>query len=457
MSATARNIVLVDLRYPYGKSKVFMNGSLCNAAAVLTAAGHKVKIIDFNLDTFEGARDAFEKADLVGVSLIGGPYIPESIGLIKRLKDLFPALPVMLGGQVIERLSDTEFATIYGTTAIQIRTKSDLAEVLSRDPAIFPDWFQVSLIPVWEGMGDARLKQYLESEFTLVVSQGCIFRCLYCAARKGEKEQHGDISVFEQDMKFLANKAASFDIQELSCYASSLDFFQNPLVVKDHLEILAKVSRKTGVKFRVRCLSCVSSFVRAERMVPDLQVILQEAGLYCIGFGVDGTKEIWAAQNKKHNDEDDVPLCLALCHKMGLRTEILIVMGYPQDNLRTLLKLLANTFRYILTWPKTVDIRPYLDKETVPGNAGWKTGNGRVRAILAKPSLFYNLDFAACASKLTDPVRSHRWMVNFFYLMILALYKLIGRCPNNPLFPQGTGGLGSKIARLANRLMPFDR
>ncbi|OGE77781.1 MAG: hypothetical protein A2751_01865 [Candidatus Doudnabacteria bacterium RIFCSPHIGHO2_01_FULL_46_14] len=451
------NIVLVTLRYPYGKSQTFMNGSLCSAASVLVAAGHKVEVIDLNLDDEDQLQDKFAATDFIGVSLVGAPFIPSSLEFIDRMKRLVPKTPILLGGQVIERLSEREFAAIYGERAVQVKNKTDLAKALGCSPSDLPEWSEAPMLPVWQTMGDKRLRQYLSTEFTLVISQGCVFQCVFCAARKAMKEQHVHISIFESDMHYLAAKAFEFGISELSCYTSSLDFFQNPFTVKQHLEILAKITRDTGIRFKVRCLSCVSSFLRAERAVPGLETILRNAGLYCIGFGVDGTEEIWKVQKKTHNAEDDVPMCLATCHKMGIRTEILIVMGYQEDNLATLSKLFLNTLRYVFTWPKGVDIRPYLNKEVVPGNEGWNRGNGRIAKLLANPSLFYNLDFAACASRLTHPRVGHRHMVNVFYLAIIAVFKLIGRCPNNPLFPQGGKGLGPTLAKLANRLMPFDR
>lgn len=463
-----KNIVLVDLPYPYGKKKVYMNGSLMALAAQLRAAGHSVKTFDHNQDNPPGTEEylVWEWAEVIGITVIGAPYIPSAIKFAERYstarnmqKPDRPLKPLMIGGQVIANLDSRQFSKLFGDHPIQIGSDRHLRYVVSSSApdGEMPSAFESPIRPVWEEMDTELLRQYLSKEITLVFSQGCTYQCVYCGAAKGQKEQFVSLKVFKTDMLFLARKAKEFGLTKLEAYASSLDFFQNPELVARYLEVLAQVQQEvSGVEFRIRCLSCVKSFLRAYRKIDNLGQLIRRAGLWCVGFGVDGADEaVWKSQHKTHNELSEVVLCLDICQQMGIRSEVLTVTGFAQDTFTSLCKNVRNSIRYVLRWKNTV-MRPYLAKPFIPGNDDWAT-DSRVQRTTDNPSLFYNLDFCAVASPLTHPSRAHRWLSNAAYLAIIFLLRPFGRCATSPLLPQGQGGLYGKLAKLINRYMPFDR
>ncbi len=453
-TSSLKNIVLIDLQYPYGKNHVYMNGSLCAIAASLMAMGHWVKILDFNIDDSDDSKilQQILDADLVGISVIGSPFIPSAIEFSNR----FSSKVTLIGGQVIAKLQREQFEQLFkGTRATQVISTADLAIALGCSPQVIPDSFSSPLTPVWQSMGKQRLKEYLSHEFALLVSQGCAYDCVFCGAKKREREQFVNLEIFTKDMLFIVNSAKEFGLTKIEAYASSLDFFQNPERVTKYLEVLAKIRKQTGVDFKVRCLSCVKSFVRAYRKVDNLGALLNLAGLWCIGFGVDGTdEEVWKSQNKTHNDLNEVNFCLDICQSAGVRSEVLMVMGFAKDTAHSLWKNLRSSLRYVYRWKKVV-LRPYLAKPFIPGNDEWLT-DPRVQQVIKNPDLFFNLDFCALGSRLTHPRRIHRWICNLAYLAIIALLTPTGHCTTSPLFPQGSGSLKG-LRRLVNRLMPFDR
>lgn len=458
-TTAGKKIVMLDLMYPYGKQKVYLNGSLITVAAQLIAMGHQVQIVDLNIDnlTDKPIRDKFRSADLIGVSIIGSPYIPSAIEFAREMKKLAPAT-VLVGGQVIENLSQPQFDALFsGTNAVWTANDRDLAKALGCKAEEIPNAYNVSLVPVFETMGPERMAVYLRREMTLVLAQGCVFNCAFCAARKNQAEVHRGLESFATDLHFLAKSAKNAGLEQIEFYASSLDFFQNPMTVAEHLKILATVQEEEKISIRVRCLACMGSFLRASEAIPDFGQLLKSAGLWCVGFGVDGTDSaVWKAENKRHNKIHDVPRCLALCVEIGVRPEILMVMGFPEDTLRTVSKTVWYALRYVTRWPNAV-LRPYLAKPFIPGNRGWSDSEPRIKAIAQTPSLFYNLDFCAMGSRFTHPRWWHRWMSNLSYLLIIGILAPIGRCATSPLLPQGNGGLPGRLAKIINRLMPFDR
>ena len=358
-----------------------------------------------------------------------------------------------MGGQVIEAMERSQFDRLFsGTNA---KRAENLAEVLGCDA--IPNAYSVPFAPVYRAMGDDRLKIYMEREMTMVLAQGCALRCKFCAARKITTEFFRDIDVFSNDLEYMVAKAKVFGIDQLEFYTSSLDFFQSSQVLHQYLEAIAQIQEESGVVIKIRCLATMTFFLKAHKEIEGLDELLDRAGVWCIGFGVDGAdEEVWEAQKKRQNKLNEVVECLDLCKDMGVRAEILMVTGFPEDTPTTLFKNVRNSWRYAARWPNTY-LRPYLAKQAVPGNDEWKIGNGITKACLENPDLFYNLDFCAMGSRLTHPRTWHRWTSNAAYLAIILPLAPFGRSCTSPLFPQGIGGILGKLAKLINRIMPFDR
>ena len=450
-----RRVVLIDLRYPYGKKKVYMSGSLLTIAAQLMAAGHTVDVIDFNIDNLSDDRvqKLLARANVIGVSVVGCPYFPQLIEFCQHAAENYPNAQVVLGGQVIRGLSPQEFGRIFGKRAVQVASEEECARVFG----LLPNAFEVPFQPVWEHMGDERLRRYLTREFALVLSQGCVFNCHFCAARKNEREQHRVLNLFRQDMEFLRDKAKAFGLTRLECYASALDFFQNPESVAQYMRVLSEVLGGSGVELRMRALSCMNTFLKASRTIPNFAELVRDSGLWCVGFGIDGPDEsVWKTQNKTQNHTSDVVQCLDFCGRLGLRTEVLMIMAYPVNGIRDLWATVRNSYRYARRWPKVV-LRPYLAKVLLPGNLGWDTRPSDVEKLIRDPEKFFNLDLCAFGSPITHPRRWQRWLANASYLAVILGLGPFGKCATSPLLPQGVGGVLGWLAKIVNRYMPFDR
>ncbi len=466
-------IALINPQYPFDKNRIFLGGAIVSVAARLMAMGHTVGLVDLNLEhiskysdesktwDFTGLRK-MEKADVIGIALTGSSDIPGALSLAQRLQHVFENVPIMIGGQIIEHLEPDQFCRVFGTYPKQIRDDHDLARVLGCAATDIPKADEVSYTPVYREMGEERLVTYLRAEMALVISQGCHFHCHFCAAQKGIPERFRNPRVFEADLGYLAEVGARHGVQSLTFYATNLDFFQNPQTLRLYLEAVARVWRGYAMPIRIRCLSRFDSFLSAARELPHLQEMLGQSGVRCIGFGADGADPaIWKAQGKG-NKISDMLQSLVLCKKWDIGAELLMVLGFPEDTARTLLKAVIASWISVLRWRHVV-IRPYLAKEVVPGNDGWKRKPAIAEHITAQPRLFYNLDFCAIGSAITHPRPLHRWLCNAAYLLIYGSLAPFGKCLTSPLLPQGEEGWGyesphyGRFARWVNRQMSFDK
>lgn len=453
--ARPKRIRLIQPSYPYGKKQTYLGGTLVTVASQLEAIGYEVEILDMNINEFYSLE--LERGQFIGITILGAPYIPKVIVYAEVLKR--QGHTVLIGGQGIEGFSNEQFKSLFGETAIQITNDNDLLSALGEKDNTLPHTYDVSLINVLSKIDKRLLKHYLSHEMTMVMSQGCHFKCAFCAARKSRVEQFKSIVCFGKDMRFLAQSAKDFEISELNFYATSLDFFQNPKTVFKYLELLRTIQQETGVKFKIRCLSCTPSFINAVHLigVENFKHLMVSSGLWCVGLGIDGgDPTIWKAQKKNQNSISKNKDSLDLAREVGIRAEILMIMGFPQDNIKTLFKCVRDSIRYAWHWPNTM-LRPYLAKEFVPGNDSWKSGGPIVNSFISDPKKFYNLDFCAVGSKTTHPRFWHRMWSNASYLTIIGILTPFGRCVTSPLLPQGNDGWYGKFAKWFNKIVPFDR
>ncbi len=451
-------IVLVNPRYL--RDNIYLNNSISAVAAMLMHAGRAVKVIDLNMDRLEDrlTRSILSDAEAIGISLPGPCFFPVVIELLGWIGIIAPGVPILLGGAVIEKLKPEQFTKIFGASGriVQIRSSADLARTLGIRFRSLPDPLALPFHPVWKNMGDVRMAAYIGHEMALIISQGCHFRCDFCAALKGRRETFRGEACFESDLRYLVDLAERSGVVTLNFYASNLDFFQNPKSVIRYLDILAQVRSQARVDIRLRCLACLSSFLKACETFPDLESRLRKAGLWCIGFGVDGSEEaVWRAEHKAHNTISHFVAAFDRCAEMGIRPELLMVVGFPEDTLKTLAKSVALSLRALVRWPDVM-LRPYLAKPFIPGNNLWEDEVPGVGEACERPGLFYNLDYTALGSRLTHPRRSHRWASNLAYLSLFAC-QAAGKSSTTPLLPQGERGVYGWLARIINPHLPLDR
>lgn len=451
-----KRFVIIDMQYYLGCSRVWMNGSVVGIAAVLMAMGCEVDIVDFNIDHWDDERvqALLSHADYVGISLVGAPYIPGAIALAKRLNAAFPNKPIILGGKVIEKLEPYQFKLLFtGTLAVQYRTPIDLATLLDGEASRVPGVFSVPFVPVWERMGNERLRQYLSVETTLVNAQGCVYACEQCGADRNQKQVWPSGEQFYENLIYLARKAQEFSLQELRFYMSDLDATQVKEKLITQLEVIARVRAETGVDIRVRCLACTKTFVRLVHSYPEFAGLCHRAGMERFGFGIDGTRLTWKEISKPHNDEVEIAEVLGYCQQNDLQAEALLVVGSRAESLASLLQLHYDAIRYAFRYG--ADIRPHLYKP-IPGGDEWGEQGSLIQYVLESPILFHNLDFTACASVLTHPIWYQRWAANAAFVLLVIGYNLLGKTTNSLLLATSKGGFLSRFANVINQYLPAD-
>ncbi len=129
-----------------------------------------------------------------------------------------------------------------------------------------------------------------------------------------------------------------------------------------------------------------------------------DAGLWSIGFGVDGTsKEIWKSIKKSFNS---LPECIEAIRltreEFGITPEVFMIVGHGADTPETL----HDDVNFALDMQEKFGAppRPYVAK-IAPGSPDWKKTENQEYAeyLISHPEYFQALEYGALPSTITHP------------------------------------------------------
>lgn len=411
----------------HGKGNIYLPTSLLMAASRLMKAGVEPDIQDGNLRPLD-----IQNSDL-GLSLVGAPYIPIAIEIKKMVQAaLGDNARFFLGGQVVSGLSKDQFARLFGKNAYDGNSDQVLAAELRFDSRTLPVPEETSLIPAYEKISDEDFHEYLSHEFCLYLSQGCKYSCSFCAAKRTSrdplngkinrvKECYRSLPLIEEELKYLVDRAKRLNINSFEIYLSNLDLFQTPQKLKRFAEIVSNIKKENpGFKISLRGLSTTKAFMQTYHHDQSVIRAMKDAGLWSIGFGVDGiSKIVWRQIKKGHNQKDECIDAIRITRReFNIMPEVFMVVGHGSDTPQTMLddvEFLLDMSEHFQAPP-----RPYVAKNLIPGNSGWADPANReaVEEFIHHPEYFRMLDYAALPSPLTHPDPQMRAQIEKAYRMM---------------------------------------
>lgn len=407
-----------------------MPTSLLAAASIFIHSGINVQIVDENIE------EAQIDTCLIGLNLLGAPYLPEAKKIQERIEqNMSYEYKFLLGGQIINGLKESEFRHLFSKNTINGNSYPELSRVFNKSEKDFKRIETLSLIPSYELLNDEHMKIYLSTEFSFYLSQGCKHSCSFCSAHrsvmnkeiglvKRVKEVYRDISIAIKDFEYLLKKAVEFEIQQLRVYLSNLDLFQSPFPLLHFATELSLLLKKyPSVDIKLRGLSTCRSFLNAYRKTPEVIEKMVQVGLYQIGFGIDGaTPKVYKETRKPQTVKECLEAIEISKKEYNINPETLMVFGHnnkeDEESLILALKFCEEMQDKYGALP-----RPHIAKDIVPGNDGWfdKSNFRIVEKFLKNPILFQNLDFTAIPSPITHPDRSFRELVKKYFIKVCEL------------------------------------
>jgi len=432
MKATKPKIQLIQPRHIYAPSPsesvfghIYLPTSLITIASVLFNGGVDIEFIDENITP------NFELSNVIGINLLGAPYIPVVKKFEKKLRNKFGNnYTLFIGGQIVNGLTQKDFTNLFSKNVLNGNNYKTLFDFFNKSiPNKLED--KTSHIPIYELLEDNNLKYYLSNEIAFYLSQGCKFSCTFCSAertkiingvRKRVTEKYRDIEIAIKDLEYLILKAKSFNLNFLTIYLSNLDLFQTPQKLREFANKVNKLLIKHGFNIRFRGLATVDSFLKVHKNHKDLINILKEIGLERVGYGIDGaTAEVYK-QTKKPQTAQMCLDAIRLTSEYSITPETLMVFGHNnKENEESLIKAVEFSKQMLEKYNSYP--RPHISKDIVPGNDGWYDLKNKdiIKAFYNDILLFQNLDFTALPSKFTHRDDKFRELVSKYYIEICEL------------------------------------
>ncbi len=429
-------ITLIQPRHSYAddvwQGHIHLSAPLLSVKARLQAAGITgIGYIDENVTP----HPSYPQEGVVGINLIGSPYIPVVLDMIKRIPE---QVNILLGGQIIWSLTPEEFDAIFRKnnprhTIQNGNNPSILAETAGVSAEQIPPVEHVSLEKAYAEIPDGTLHLYLQNEFSVYVSQWCKYNCSFCQAAKWQPEIYRDLEWLSAELLFLATKAVGFWVPSLKFYMSNLDILQTPEKLSDFLDVIEHVQKTSGIKIYFRGLAWVESFMQCYNNHKELLQRAQKIGLTTIGYGIDGgTPEVWKSIGKVQNfrkisgnahfDEQQKAIkTIEFTRELWIQPEILMVFWHPNEtpeSLKAAYNFCQDMHHQFWALP-----RPHVSKNVIPGARWWRDPRNAklVRQFIDDPRLFQALDYTALASELSHEDENLRRQTNYWYEKICAL------------------------------------
>jgi len=314
----------------------------------LLRAGYEVCIIDstitpnFRKRVLEELKDAL----CLGVSLVTGPMIKETVQIARDAKRLYPDKPVILGGWHPSLLPDQTLAAPYVDVVVKGQGEDALLEVVERIAAgeslrgvlgvgykadgglIFnpsrplkpirelpPKAYELANFDAYERVCGRRWGMYTSS-------LACPYNCGYCT----------NDGVYGRKWNAIeAERVAEETTDLVSRYGLKLLWIvdDNFLVDRERAVLIAEGIVRTGVKFE---WSIQSSTNLVCRLTVDELKLLKRAGLSQVSQGADtGSPKVMELMGKTFQKLDTIHQAAQKLTAAGIRPSFNMIFGYPGE------------------------------------------------------------------------------------------------------------------------------
>jgi radical SAM superfamily enzyme YgiQ (UPF0313 family) len=322
--------------------------SVLYLAAVLEGR-EEYEIVDGNADpdplaTID-ALMASRSVDLLGVSVMPGPQLPQAVAVCRTFREKYPRVPIVWGGYFSSLYTEAALNARYVDFVVKGQGEDTLLELIdalrgSRDfsrirglafkdpfglhvhtaerPLKAPDEFP------WPPYHRLDPNKYIANTFlgsrTAVhqASIGCPFRCNFC----------GVVPVYDREkMESPARTVAILDHLQRQYGVNSVQFYDNNFFLReDHARELAE--RLAPLNLRWWCEARVDIVLGYSDSTLRL---LREAGCVMIFFGVESGSDAALRNMKKQLTAEETLALARRIRQFGIVPEYSLIFGNPED------------------------------------------------------------------------------------------------------------------------------
>lgn len=314
----------------------------------LLRAGYTVRLIDSTITPNYKKRVLEEVKDAIclGISLVTGPMIRETMEIARAVKEWNHEFPVILGGwhpsllpkQTLEAncvdiivRGQGEEALLDLVQHLETRSAIDLIPGIGfkRNGKLFmtterplkpivdlpPKAYHLADFDAYQRSCGRRWAMYISS-------LACPFNCSYCT-NAGVYGRKWNALPPEQFVEETVDLSERYQLEMLWIVDD------NFLVDLDRARLIAEGLVRANARFKWSIQATTN--LTARLSLGDLK-LLRRGGLHQICQGVDsGSPKILKLMNKTFQDYDDIYACAARCLRAGIRPSFNIIFAYPGE------------------------------------------------------------------------------------------------------------------------------
>ena len=336
------------------------------------------------------------RPDIVGITA-STPNIENAFNIANIIKELFPNVPVVVGGAHASALPEhtlknfnsfdvavfgegentfLEILKAYesnrGWTKIRGICFKDEGKIIRNDPRNpvedidqipFPSRELVNL-KWYRPQANLHRKGLCAS---MITSRGCPFSCTFCAVSGilGKRIRFNSPEYIIEEIEHLINK-----------YGVNYIHFEDDVFTLNHthLEKILDLILIRKIKFRWWCLS------RVDNVDEKLLKLMKRAGCDCISYGIESGNEDIQIKIGKNINKQKAMQTLGLTRKLGIESQCFFIIGFPgetkenaEETVRFSIKLnpVYANFSKLVPFPGTEVYDSYF-KEKIKFDGNWK-------------------------------------------------------------------------------------
>lgn len=371
----------------YASEEISPPLALIAVSSPLRAAGYAVTIIDSALekDFLDQTLDALSGALCLGVSLITGPMIRDTVMLCRAAKARYPNLPIILGGWHPSILPEQTLAAAFVDAVVLRQGELAFAEIvarLSRGEALhgipgvltkdgddivrgperpyLPVAQMPSRVPGYEGIDYGRYEQATGLRWVMyTTSHGCPYNCSYCsnASVYGRKLDELPVEQVLDEITWLVRR---YNIRLLGII-DDIFFSHRPRSLA-----IAEGILRAGLNVEWYIQDRADSIAR---LSPGQARMLRRAGLVRVHFGAESGSDKVLSSIEKRSQVARTLEAVDRCKDAGIRASFGFIFGLPdeeEEDLRLTVDLIRSIYeRYARADCHTNIFTPY------PGSPLW--------------------------------------------------------------------------------------
>ena len=309
-------------------------------------AANVKKLTDYNIDIIDVEHKGYgiddliniisnKSIDVLGISAFVSNYL-FCVEFTNKIKKLFPNIKIVLGRPFPTSTADL----VLEDCSVDVVVKGagemafvDILRNLDCDPdyykkhhnvviGYFPDDMDDLPSPDWKLM-EYDTYQYLPpwSDFPILSSRGCPYRCNYCYKINGDMYKERSIDNLFNEVLVVVNELG----RETFMMQDDL-FFVKPRRVIEFCNKL--IESNLNIQW--------SAISRIDLINEEIAELLSKAGCKSVGIGIEsGSKDMLKAMNKKLSLEKTAKN-LAILRKYNIKQMPYVIVGYPGETLDTL-------------------------------------------------------------------------------------------------------------------------